>query len=84
MKLVSIGIVLSLTVFACGGEADEQVSASDSTQSQALVGRPPCTPANEGAKIRESIPRGYQILQCQSGTWEPIRRCQTGGVCVDL
>ncbi|APR76778.1 Hypothetical protein A7982_02125 [Minicystis rosea] len=73
----------AIALSACVGQYDD---ASEDTQEvqQAVTSRPPCTAANEGAKITESVRGGYNVYQCDSGTWQLIRTCKTGGVCVDL
>jgi hypothetical protein len=78
----AFSIVIALS--ACGGQDDPDVDTSETSQEQALVTRPACTAANEGAEITEPVRGGYRVLLCESGAWSLIRVCQTGGVCTDL
>ena len=84
MKFFSaVAIVIALS--ACGEQDDSDVDdTSETSQEQALVTRPACTAANEGAQITEAVLGGYRVLQCESGAWSLIRVCKTGGVCTDL
>jgi len=79
--LFAVAVALS----ACIGEEDIDADASEYTeeQQQAATTFPPCTAANQGAQFIEYFSSGYRIYQCDSGTWQLIRSCKTGGVCVD-
>lgn len=83
MKFLS-AVAMVIALSACGEQDDLDVDTSETSEEQALVTRPACTAANEGAEITEAVRGGYRVLRCESGAWGLIRVCQTGGVCTDL
>lgn len=82
MKFVS-AVAMVIALSACGEQDEQDVDTSEASQEQALVTRPACTAANEGAEITEAVSGGYKVLKCESGAWGLIRVCKTGGVCID-
>ncbi|MFT3771479.1 MAG: hypothetical protein QM820_39190 [Minicystis sp.] len=77
--LFAVAIALS----ACIGQGDSDADDGEVTQEQqqAVTSRPPCTAANEGAQITETVRGGYNVYRCESGTWEIFLSCRNG-VCV--
>ena len=85
MKILSaVAMVIALSACAEQDDLDIDVDTTETSEEQALVTRPACTAANEGAEIIEAVRGGYRVLRCESGAWGLIRVCQTGGVCTDL
>lgn len=85
MKFLSaFAMMIALSACAAQDDLDLDVDTGEASAEQALVTRPACTAANEGAEIQEAVRGGYRILRCESGVWSLIRVCQTGGVCTDL
>jgi hypothetical protein len=82
MKFFS-AVAIMIALSACAEQDDLDVDTSETSEEQALVTRPACTAANEGAQITEPVSGGYRVFQCDSGAWSLIRVCKTGGVCID-
>ena len=82
MKFLS-AVAIAIALSACAEQDDLDVDTSETSEEQALVTRPACTAANEGAEITEAVSGGYRVLRCESGAWGLIRVCKTGGVCID-
>lgn len=79
--VVSFLVSMGVSAAACAAPVEEAEGASG-TSEQAATGRPACTAANEGAEVSETIRGGYQVLRCEGGAWQLVRRC-TNGKCVD-
>ena len=77
--------IAALTLAACGAE-DPDLAISEPTLAEQAVTLPACTAANEGATYVVTTKRvnttEVSTYECESGTWQLIRRC-TGGTCID-
>ncbi|MDC3960442.1 hypothetical protein [Polyangium jinanense] len=79
--------IAALALAACYAEEDVDLDIDDPTIAEQAETLPPCTAANEGATHLITTKPGNTTVtstyECQSGTWQLIRRC-TGGTCIDF
>ncbi|MDI1480114.1 hypothetical protein [Polyangium sp. y55x31] len=84
MKRLFALAVLGLAACIAEEDVDLDVDAPDMVEQAETM--PPCTAANEGAThiVTKKLSHTTEVstYECQSGTWQLIRRC-TGGTCID-